>query len=232
MNKNNWEITTKRFVVFLDVMGFKDFIMRNDAQIVYDRMKELSYLRDDIPLIVKTNNPEQYREVYSTTFSDSIVLFSNDDSVESLGNLLYMSRATMTSALMLKIPIKGSIAYGEISVDREKQIFCGQPIIYSYELQEDLHYYGVVFHNSVDRFINNKCQGNRDIEQSYFKAKTFFKSGIITHNNLDIFINEVVGGEQFDYEELEILMESVSGSPRKYIDNTIAMKKALREQCQ
>lgn len=233
MKENNWEITTNRFVVFLDVMGFKDFIMRNKPQVVYERMKELSSIRKDIPRKVENNNPEQYREIYSTTFSDSIVLFSKDDSVESLDNLLYISRAIMASALISsKIPIKGSIAYGEVSVDRDRQIFCGQPIIDSYELQEDLHYYGVVFHNSVDRFINDKCQGNRDIEQSYFKAKTFFKSGIITHNNLDIFISETVDGEKFDCKELEVLMESVSGSPRKYIDNTIAMKKALIDQYQ
>lgn len=229
---NNWEITTKRFVVFLDLMGFKDFIARNDAKTVYEHMKKLSYLTDEIPKVIQTTHPILYREVYSTTFSDSIVLFSIDDSVESLDNLLYMSRAIMTSAIMAKIPIKGSIAHGEISVDRDRQIFCGQPIIDSYELQEELNYYGVVFHNSVDRFINENCPQNKNIKDAYFKAKTFLKSGTITHNNLDIFINKTPDGKKYQYEELEILMDTVSGPPRKYVDNTIAMKKALREQYQ
>ncbi len=229
---NIWEITTKRFVVFFDVMGFKDFIARNDANTVYEHMKKITYLRDKIPEAIQDQNPELYREIHITTFSDSIVLFTNDNSVASLDNLLYTSRAIMTSALMSKIPIKGSIAYGEISVDRDNQIFCGQPIVDSYELQEDLHYYGVVFHNSVDKFINENCPQHDSIKESYFKAKTFLKSGTITHNNLDIFISEIPNGKKYDYEELEILMETVSGSPRKYVDNTIAMKKALKDQYQ
>lgn len=226
---NNWEITTKRFVVFFDVMGFKDLIARNDAKTVYNQMKKLSYIKDEIPNAIQTTHSTLYREVYSTTFSDSIALFTIDDSVESLDNILYMSRAIMTSAIMTKIPIKGSIAHGEISVDRDRQIFCGQPIVDSYELQEDLNYYGVVFHNSVDRFINENCPQNENIKNAYFKAKTFLKSGYITHNNLDFFINKTLDGKKYQYEELEILMDTVSGSPRKYVDNTIAMKKALKE---
>jgi len=41
-NKKPWNLTDKRFVCFLDIMGFKDLVMRNSHDEIYKMLNELS----------------------------------------------------------------------------------------------------------------------------------------------------------------------------------------------
>ena len=41
-NMEDWNITDERFIVFLDIMGFKDFVARKSHKEVYDMMVRLS----------------------------------------------------------------------------------------------------------------------------------------------------------------------------------------------
>lgn len=50
-----------------------------------------------------------------------------------------------------KIPFRGSIAYGEMTVDLENSIFFGQPLIDAYLLGEQLQSYGIACHASAEK---------------------------------------------------------------------------------
>lgn len=39
---NNWQITTNRFVGFIDIMGFKDMVARSSHEDIYDMMKKIN----------------------------------------------------------------------------------------------------------------------------------------------------------------------------------------------
>ena len=49
---SDWKIKTKRYVAFLDILGFKDYVLRHDIDDVYMRLQTLNALRseDDSPL--------------------------------------------------------------------------------------------------------------------------------------------------------------------------------------
>ena len=63
------------------------------------------------------------KELYTASFSDSLVLFSKDNSPESLDIIASSAAYILHDALLKDIPMKGAIAYGKISVNKEKQIY-------------------------------------------------------------------------------------------------------------
>ncbi len=74
---NDWPITSNRFVVFLDIMGFKDFVARKSHDDVYDMMLSLfgskSYIAERFKGSIEPTFID--KELYTASFSDSIVLF-------------------------------------------------------------------------------------------------------------------------------------------------------------
>ena len=52
MTSKRWKVNDRRFVCFLDIMGFKDYIARTKHEDVYKTMKNLSDLRQSSNTIV------------------------------------------------------------------------------------------------------------------------------------------------------------------------------------
>lgn len=230
--EKKWKTTDNRFVVFLDIMGFKDFVSRNSHEQVYDMMSKLSLSKEIIDTTLeKTDTDNKYKEkgLYTTSFSDSLVLFSKDDSAISFEMITGATSFLFEQAMIDSIPMKGAIAHGVISVNKTKQIYFGQPLIDAYLLQEEVNYYGVVFHNSVDNYIyKHSKEIDNYTKNSYSEIKTPLKSGLITHNNVNWFssFNDPESNDDFDIM-ISKLKTITSGKPRKYIDNTIVVYETI-----
>ena len=218
---DKWEITANRFVAFIDIMGFKDLVARNSHEEIYSK---LEYLNEKKRITVENLHKLVNNEAFVTMFSDSICFFSRNDSPKSLKYIL-TSTSLFFAQSISSLPMKGAIALGKISVDKNRQIFFGQPIIDAYLLQEEVNYYGVVFHNTVDKYIKEKNFEEGD--RYFFEAKTPMKSGKITHNNIDWFSRFPPYKGKDRKESLSDLIKSlknnVSGKPRIYVDNTEEM---------
>ena len=223
-----WITTTNRFVAFLDIMGFKDFVSRNSHDKVYEMLKKLSRSKKIIDKLVPGNVSSNYygKGIYTTSFSDSIILFSTDDTQDSFDLFSSSVAYILSEAMKDSIPMKGAIAHGIISVDKERQIYFGQPLIDAYLLQEDVNYYGVVAHNSIDHyFLTNKIEDY--IRSMYANIKTPLKAGRIDHHNLNWFVNLRADNEDIRLRKrrfnryMDKLRALTSGTPRKYIDNTV-----------
>lgn len=227
IKENNWVTTANRFVVFLDIMGFKDFVARNTHEHVYDMMSKLSKSKEIVDKFLGGSIDDKYksRELYTTSFSDSLILFSKDDSPISLEIIVASTSFLLSEAMLNSIPMKGAIAHGVISVNKKQQIYFGQPLIDAYLLQEEVNYYGVVLHNSVDSYLN-KMSGELDME--FVDIKTPLKTGSITHKNINWF-EALVDSKEDDNSIMKEKFQKVitelktitSGAPRKYIDNTL-----------
>ena len=169
------------------------------------------------------------KELYTASFSDSMVLFSKDNSPESLDIIASSAAYILHDALLKDIPMKGAIAYGKISVNKEKQIYFGQPLIDAYLLQDEVNYYGIVAHNSLDEYLA-KLDPDMPAIKLFLETKTPMKSGKITHKNIDwfYFLGNYKNSQTEDKKEilnyyLASLRRLVSGSPRRYIDNTLEL---------
>ena len=223
--KGNWPADSNRFVCYMDIMGFKDFVARTEYKEVYKQMKSITYSKKDIDKTISMLYDND--TLFITRFSDSVILFSRDDSKDSLDAISYAAASIFSDAAKNNIPMKGALAAGKIIVDRLQNIYFGQPFIDSFLLQEnEVHYYGVICHNSMEKYIESNKDNSIWIGQLYEEIKTPLKSGIIRHYNLNWFvlltsgINAHEKREKVFNEIIKNFKFKTSGKPRKYIDNT------------
>lgn len=232
-NTMDWDPTCDRFVVFLDILGFKDMIYRETHESVYDKLLSIHDLMKSLPSSVEREEGED-NMFYVSQFSDSILIISKDDSLVSFRILAFVMRHILLWLINRGIAIKGACAHGKITIDKEKSIFFGQPIIDAYLLEEDVHYYGIVCHNSFEKQVKKEnyvafWEGN------FFTAKTKLKSGEIVHANVEWY-SWMISSEtsledifQTVKGALENIQKQISGKPRMYVDNTLEMaKRALK----
>lgn len=220
----------KRFVVFLDIMGFKERVARNTQESLY---KELTAFNRDIATIINSTKltkaehtsklddssdvtlrtvEDEKDEILLAQFSDSIVIFSNGNTEKNLRTISNVAKQIMIAAINREkpIPLKGALAEGYITCDKDKQLFFGQALIDAYLLEENIQYYGIVVHHSAEQSVKNYAT-------EMFKDNLVpLKSGKINHYEL-VWYNDTSDDVKSGLERIRL---NVSDSPRKYVDNT------------
>lgn len=126
-----------RFIAMLDIMGTKDMVKKNQA-------KELSELFNQLNKFTKEFQLENCVDM--TYFSDSILLYTKDNDLESYRSIIYLSAHIMVFFIKHGIGINGCISFGRcICCNIEgKYITIGKPISDAYLMQSDLFFYGIV----------------------------------------------------------------------------------------
>lgn len=239
--KTNWKTTDNRFVAFLDLLGFKDKVMRKSHDEIYNELNKISSIKKSLENLITTeiitNNFDDV-DIYIVSFSDSIVLFSKNDSIDNFKFFTIALRQLFSKAISNRIALKGGIAHGVISVNKSEQIYFGQPIIDAYLIEEDVNYLGVVCHNSIDIFLKGSLR-TEIITNSYKFTETPLKCGNINHHNLDYYYNLInkIEKELSDDEKIEFIIDNfkkfydtVSGSPRRYVDNSIKLLTKMHKE--
>ena len=217
--ETEWKADNNRFVCFLDIMGFKNMIDTKPHEDVKKMMEEVSKLRQYIITQNKAIKKEQIFSIYKdseiqlVSFSDSIILFTNEDKPADFLLLTYATRKILFEAARLGIPMKGAISHGYITADFENSIFLGKPIVNAYLLQEELFYYGVILDHYAETFYKKNLTEFVGHEM-YEILKTPFKRGKVFHANL-------TAGRELKLEEFNKFYETVCGPTRQYVDNTI-----------
>ena len=104
-------------------------------------------------------------------FSDSIIIASLDDSKSALNKIVKAGVVLMQNALETGFALKGAI---------------GRSIVDAYLLEEELKFYGVVFHHSVEELIQQykdipPIRGKREQKIPVSEYQIHLKSGRSTH---------------------------------------------------
>lgn len=142
----------------------------------------------------------------------------------------------MQVSLEHKFPLKGVISKGSFTYDEEKQLFFGKAIVDAYLLQEQVCYYGIVAHHSVEEDIKEYAnglgmKGNGNIKgvNPYVLSPIPLKHGDTTHYHLayNLFSEKREAGKNVETVHnkilswIESISATVSGTPRIYVDKTI-----------
>lgn len=206
--------TTERFVVFLDIMGFKDRVARN---LHGDVLRQLEGFQNSISKYV---HQCESSDIKVSLFSDSVLLFSSDDSTDSLRSISEVTRKIMRSALQsdVPIPLKGAIARGTVTCDVAKQLCFGQALIDAYVLEENVKYYGVLVHHTAEKAVSQLG------ENIFRDVSAYLRCGRVSHYELNWHCADEDPECQKMVEQcLGRLRLTVSDEPRKYIDNTLVI---------
>jgi hypothetical protein len=226
-----WNPTCKRFVAFLDIMGFRDRVFRGSHEDVKKMLEYFykiverfgGYVKENIEeksdkLIIKINISQE-PFIFPVTFSDSLLLISSDDSDISIFKMFTTVACILNEAIMIGIPIKGALAHGEMTADLGKSLYIGKPLIDAYELQDELKLYGVVLHHTMERRLFELEIMKKWEDYYIFKYDVPLKNGNISHYLVNCHLYE---------EQREALRKcvaafynEVSGTPRIYVDNTM-----------
>lgn len=224
-----WRNTSKRFVAFMDIMGFKDLVFRNThkdvLKIMHNFQPAISVIDEDAQKKLNTRKKGKGEYllpgksiVRPFSFSDSIILVSSDDSADSAHTILFLAKWVITRAMLEGIAIKGAIAHGQQTADFDNNIHFGRPLIDAYELQNELLLYGIVLHHTMERYLVDIGM-IRELGESYLQKYPIpMKSGDVTHYIVD-------WTNVFDKRKLKSTLSrlygNVSGSARQYVDNTV-----------
>ena len=92
----------------------------------------------------------------------------------------------MQNALETGFALKCAIAKGPLTFDNGSGIYFGRSIIDAYLLEEELKFYGVVFHHSVEELIQQykdipPIRGKREQKIPVSEYQIHLKSGRSTH---------------------------------------------------
>lgn len=227
--KGEWEITANRFVGIIDIMGFKDLVARNSHETVYEMMKKVSKAMEINQSVfsVDYDTEELNINIIMMTYSDSIMIYSKDDSDSSQENFIASISALSEDLFKDGIPHKGGVAFGKMTLDFGNSIFFGQPLIDAYLLQEELNLYGIVAHPTAE--FKNKFYE----EETVIEYNCPFKTGNSKHFTIlpSTFFSDSFGLTEFDilYKSVSDLRINTSGGLRKYIDNTLSYLKYSKE---
>jgi len=136
----------KRFVAFVDILGFSDFVGRADEQpeLIEKIQKALA------ALATHSTGPENeapHNAIQASVFSDNIVI-SGHDQPYGLGILLIGTAGICLRLLELGFLTRGGIAYGKLAHD--KRMVFGPGLVEAAELERSVaHYPRVVLSESV-----------------------------------------------------------------------------------
>ena len=220
-DKFKWEVTSDRFVGIIDIMGFKDLVARNSHEVVYEMMKKVSKAMEANQSVFSVDYESDDFDVniIMMTYSDSIMVYSRDNSDSCLENFIASVSALSEDLFKAGIPHKGAVAFGKMTLDFENSIFFGQPLIDAYLLQDEFQLYGIVAHSTAE------FENDFSLDETVIEYNCPFKSGLAKHYTIlpGTFFTDPF--EEKEYDELIKAINSLkintSGALRKYIDNTI-----------
>jgi hypothetical protein len=227
-----WTDTCNRFVAFLDIMGFKDMVLRNTHETVLNTMesfqRSIETIEKDAEMDLATGRIESNFSknspisgiVRPVFFSDSVILVSSDDSPLSASRVFAEVEWVWETAMTKGIPIKGAIAYGEHTANFDKHLHFGKPMIDAYELHNEVLLYGIVLHHSMEKYLISNDMMELFENYELHRYQTPLTDGKIYH-----YIVAFPQGHFFKQcnpeSVISQLYNTVSGNTRRYVDNTL-----------
>jgi hypothetical protein len=215
VTKPKWSEDVPRLILYADFMGFKNRVFSTS----HDELKKLlkdfneSWHRRMQPLQLSGN-------LKFVQFSDSILVVANGTGFNMFNLITKAAVCLMQEALKIHFGIKGVIAQGVFSFNENLGLYLGRPLVDAYLLHEEIKYYGIVVHHSAENTVKN----NMDKNNPYSNNDIYIEKGKVAHyhlcwNLLDATLAPKDITTTCNYW-LDAIEETVSGTPRQYIDRT------------
>ena len=120
-------IRGKRAVAYFDILGFKDKVEKMPIESLSDTYEAL--IARTLGELAFENGEAYWKNVcFRYIFSDSIFLIAQEDSEDSFIDLISYAWRMMQSAITLNLPLRGSVAYGELYANTDRNVFLGTAI--------------------------------------------------------------------------------------------------------
>ena len=214
-----WDDENDHLVFFGDIMGFKNLVATKTHGEMNEVMKKFW---DDVDT---KSSPLVGLDLRMMRFSDSVILVTKGCTNRDFNKLTKAITRLIQLSFKMKLPIKGAIAKGKLTLDEDRQLVFGQALVDAYQLEEELFYYGVAVHHSIEQLVKDNLS-----TQPYHILTLPMKSGNIPHYQLS-YHKMSYSLDKKDItdsimNQLDQIQSEVSCRPRIYIENT---RKVIKE---
>jgi hypothetical protein len=160
------EMPDEKFVAYIDILGFTEMVSKRGS---YAENKLTNFYRSIYDIWKEMQYDQKY--IKGLGYSDSLTIFTEDDSIKSLEKILtFIPRLYKKSLFEHEIMLRGGLAKGIFNIKEtvgfenlSKNLFFGQAFIDAYNLENKRGIKGCrfVFESSIKKILNNhKVQKN------------------------------------------------------------------------
>ncbi len=222
----NSKMGGKRWVAYFDRLGFGD----------YTRKSNLISVFHDTCVYLETARRESHFNQHAefAWFSDTIIIYSSDDSKNSFRTVAQFSRFFFDELTIAGIPSRGAVTFGDFYGDKANSLFLGKALVEACEYGEKFNWLGFVLHPSALKRMAETDQPLSDLYYRRWNAEfknrknhTFEREDVVAYLMGPGSIMPVVGGNPY-LEALEKMENSTDNEDhkRKY-SNTIEFLKSF-----
>lgn len=155
----------KSFIAVCDILGFSEFIKRNDLDPGQIVDKTLGLVRKMAKLALSDeeevkNTPslteiQKHPGVGIACFSDTFLLYTKSDTDENCRLLCDALAALVFFGLHTRYAkIRCGVSYGEVEIDVSNSVYVGLPIVQAYELEKYQQWVGGAYSLEAENRIN------------------------------------------------------------------------------
>lgn len=167
------EETEDRFVAFLDVLGFKELVNKNNLN---DLDSYFSKLTDVLYTLHSKSE-----KIDSIIISDSIILMA-PPGLQGFKELIKAIQTIQSQLLWRKIILRGAVSYGPLYFNEDKNIIVGKGYIRAYLLEQEASFPRVIIDPAIIKLFETDKQGflrqvNGTLEFNYEK-RLIYKPGL------------------------------------------------------
>lgn len=133
-------MSSERYVALFDILGFKTIVGNN----LLDRVVQIfgEFLKDaeGYQIFATVLGPESRQLISFKVFSDTIFVYSHDDSIEAFQRLVKFCQFLVGNSFNKGLLLRGAITKGEVVI--RDDIFIGKPIVRAYQMEQEQDWVG------------------------------------------------------------------------------------------
>lgn len=207
---------TKRWFAYFDLLGFAQLVRKSEIHSVFPIYEKV------LETIEEKAHTKKSKGIGYSWFSDTFILFTKGGSLEEFGLIEQVARLFFQRLILHKIPVRGSISFGNLYTQQDKNIFLGEALMDAYEYGEKQNWLNFVINPSVVSALDklNFPMSKR----AHYRLVT--KRGVITHSkNSNVyayaFNNGTVNGVNPLLKALSSMRDTAPSKQRIKYENTI-----------
>ena len=163
---NNTECNALRWLGYFDLLGTSELIRSGKT------FEVLTAYQDACEQLARWST--RHASVYHAWFSDTFIMYSDNDSLEAFSSIEMVCRWFVFALLRRRIPVRGAISCGQFYADRAKNLYVGAALLDAYEWGENQNWIGFILSPSTEK----KFQGLDlpvEVRKDYVKYAVPFK---------------------------------------------------------
>lgn len=207
---------TDRWFCYFDLLGFENLVSTKNIERITDLYKKaLDHL--DISAEEKKKNG-----IYISWFSDTFIIYSRGGRDKDFSNIESISRLFFQHLVLNKIPVRGSLTFGKLYSQQERNIFIGPALIDAYKYGEGQNWLGFILTPTAMEQMDKVGLSVR--ERSFYREvlnNNILKEGIKGPVYAYAFNNGLVNGKNPLLKALYAMKDNVGPEYENKYQNTI-----------